>query len=61
MCEIYWEKANTSPSAPPTFCGEQCSVPNLWLKVYVEVYVSESEKIECQGGLKAWGPHCISC
>ena len=53
MCEIYWEKANTSPSAPPTFCGEQCSVPNLWLKVYVEVYVSESEKIECQGGLKA--------
>ena len=48
MCEIYWETANTSPSVPPTFCGEQRSVPNF-------------EKRECQeeseylGGLKAWG------
>ena len=29
MREIYWETTNTSPSAPPTFCGEQRSVPNL--------------------------------
>ena len=28
-CEIYWETANTSPSVPPTFCGEQRSVPDF--------------------------------
>ena len=29
MCEIYWQTANKSPSAPPTFCGEQHSVRNF--------------------------------
>ena len=29
MYEIFWETANTSPSAPPTFCEEQRSVPNF--------------------------------
>ena len=48
-CVKYIEKQPiSSPSAPPTFSGEQRSVPNF-------------EKTECQkkneylGGLKAWG------
>ena len=28
-CEIYWETANSSPSASPTFCGKQSSAPNF--------------------------------
>ena len=53
MCEIYWETAKTSPTAPPTFCGEQRSVPNFKKE-------GVSEKNECLGGLKEFLPQIFA-
>ena len=58
ICEIYWETANTSPSAPPTFCGEQHSVPNF---EKMGEGGGKSEKNECLGRLKEFLPQIFAC
>ena len=55
MCEINWETANTSPSAPPTFYGGERSVPN-----FENGEEGGSEKNEYLGGLKKFLPQILA-
>ena len=52
MNEICWETANRSRAAPPTFCGEQRSVPNFDKE--------GAEKNECLDGLKEFFPQIFA-